>query len=239
MSSDDLLALDDDPDLAPGLQGEGLGDALERRGDLFELLQPLDVGLEELPPGARPRGRERVGGLDEDGLDRREIDVPVVRGDGLADLLRLPVFLGQLDAELGVRPFRIPVDGLADVVEEARPQGDVRVEADLPGHHGREHGHFLRVLEDVLAVARPVPELAQELDELGMDVPDLELEDGRFALLFDLHLEVGLDRLDDVLDPGRVDPAVGDELLDGQAGELPADGVEARQDDRLRACRRR
>src|SRR5665647_2947396 len=105
--------------------------------------------------------------------------------------------------------------------------------AMLAGHHGREHGHFFSVLEDVLAVARPVLELAQELDQLGMDVADLELQDGRLALLLDLLLEVGLDRLDDVLDAGRVDAPVGDELLDGQAGQLAADRVEARQDDRL------
>jgi hypothetical protein len=157
----------------------------------------------------------------------------VVRGDGLADLFRFAVLLGQLDAELGVGAFGVPIDGLADVVEQAGPQGDVRVEADLAGHHGREHGHLLGVLEDVLAVARPVLELAQELDELRVDVADLELQDGRFALLLDLLLELGLDRLDDVLDAGRVDAAVGDELLDGQPGELAADGVEARQDDRL------
>ena len=53
------------------------------------------------------------------------------------------------------------------------------------------------------------------------------------ALLLDLLFQVGLDRLDDVLDAGRVDAPVGDELLDGQAGQLAADGVEARQDDRL------
>src|SRR5512136_1385487 len=47
----DLEGLDDDADLAAGLQGEGLGDAFERAGDLLELLQPLDVGLEELAPG--------------------------------------------------------------------------------------------------------------------------------------------------------------------------------------------
>src|SRR5512137_716466 len=63
----DLEGLDDDADLAAGLQGEGLGNALERAGDLLELLQPLDVGLEELAPRPGPGGRQRVGGLDEDG----------------------------------------------------------------------------------------------------------------------------------------------------------------------------
>jgi len=49
----------------------------------------------------------------------------VVRGDGLDDPLGLAVLLGQLDAELGVRALDVAVDGLADVVEQAGPQGDV------------------------------------------------------------------------------------------------------------------
>src|SRR5262249_30584853 len=42
----DLLALDHDADLAAGLEGEGLRDALERIGDALELLEPLHVRLE-------------------------------------------------------------------------------------------------------------------------------------------------------------------------------------------------
>src|SRR5688500_9356085 len=48
----DLLAVDDDPNLAAGLDGEALLHALEARGDLLELLEALDVGLEDL--AARP-----------------------------------------------------------------------------------------------------------------------------------------------------------------------------------------
>src|SRR5688500_5087380 len=44
----DLLALDDDADFAAGLEGEGLGDAGERVGDAFQLLEALDVGLEDV-----------------------------------------------------------------------------------------------------------------------------------------------------------------------------------------------
>src|SRR5258707_10678071 len=51
----ELVAVDDDAHLAAGLDGEGLLHALERRGDLFELLEPLDIGLEDLAPRARAR----------------------------------------------------------------------------------------------------------------------------------------------------------------------------------------
>ena len=59
------------------------------------------------------------------------------------------------------------------------------------------------MLEDVLAVGRPVLQLAHELDQLGMEVLDAELVGRRLAFLPDLLLELGLDVLDDLLDPGR------------------------------------
>src|SRR5919204_3267065 len=61
----DLLRLHDDADLAPGLDGERLLDALERVRDPLELLQALDVIRDDLAAGARPCGADRVRGGDE------------------------------------------------------------------------------------------------------------------------------------------------------------------------------
>ena len=129
----DLAGVDHDPDLAAGLEGEGLGHAVEALGQRLELFQPLDVVFEKLPPGARPGGRQRVGRLDEDGLDRREIDVAVVGGDGRDHGLVLAVLPAELDAQLGVRPLDLPVDGLADVVQEPGPQGRPGCSSPAPG----------------------------------------------------------------------------------------------------------
>src|ERR1700730_14584479 len=49
--------LDDDPELPARLDGERLLDSLESIGDVLELLEPLDVGLQDLPAGAGPGGR--------------------------------------------------------------------------------------------------------------------------------------------------------------------------------------
>src|SRR6266853_3010947 len=68
----DLLRLDQDPDLATGLDGVGLLHALERVGDLFELLEPLDVCLERLASRAGPRGRDGVCRDEKYRLDRSE-----------------------------------------------------------------------------------------------------------------------------------------------------------------------
>src|SRR5262245_54953729 len=51
----DLLALDHDADFATGLKRERLRHALEGVGDPLELFQALDVGLQDVAPGAGPR----------------------------------------------------------------------------------------------------------------------------------------------------------------------------------------
>ena len=66
-----------------------------------------------------------------------------------------------------------------------------------------------------------------------MEVLDAELVGDGFAFLADLFFEFGPDVLDDLLDPGRMDPAVDDEFLDGQPGRLAPDRIEAREDDRF------
>ena len=76
------------------------------RGDLLEALQPLDVGLERLAPGAGPAAADRVGGLGEHRLDGARLDLVVVRLDGVDDVLVLAVAAGELGADDRVRALR-------------------------------------------------------------------------------------------------------------------------------------
>ena len=94
------------------------------------------------------------------------------------------------------------------------------------------------VVEHVLAVAGAVLQPAQELDELRRQARDAGLVGGRLAGLADDQVDLGAGLGDDLLDPAGMDPAVADELREREPGDLAADRVEARQDDRLRACRR-
>src|SRR5207244_2806604 len=57
-----ILRLHHHADLTPCLHGEGLFDAGIRRADLLQSLEPLDVGLERLSPGALPPARDSVRG---------------------------------------------------------------------------------------------------------------------------------------------------------------------------------
>src|SRR5262245_3880972 len=56
-----LLGVDDDAQLTPGLDGEGLLDPFHPFGHLLELLEPLDVGLQDLAPRPGTGGRDGVG----------------------------------------------------------------------------------------------------------------------------------------------------------------------------------
>src|SRR3954454_11977749 len=66
----DLLRLDDHADLPAGVDGVDLVHADVAPGDLLELREPIDVGLERLAARARPGTRERVDDLHDHRLDR-------------------------------------------------------------------------------------------------------------------------------------------------------------------------
>ncbi len=133
----------------------------------------------------------------------------------------------EVDAELEVRALHLAVDRLADVVQERGAHGDVRVEADLPGHDAGEPRDFGRVRQHVLAVAGAELQPSHQPEDLGVEIVQAELEGDRRAFL--AHLLVGfvLDLLDDLLDARRMDAAVGDQPLDRLLGDLAAVGIEA------------
>ena len=74
----------------------------------------------------------------------------------------------------------------------------------------------------------------RSLDDVGRETRDAGLVGGLLAGLAHDHVDLGARLGDDLLDAAGVDAAVGDELGDRQPGDLAADRVEARQDDRLR-----
>src|SRR5229473_802105 len=89
----DLLRLDQDPDLAAGLDGVGLLGSLERVGNLLQLFQPLDVGLERLTPCAWAGRRDGVRGDEEKGFHRVRLFVVVVSANRVHHRSRHPMSL--------------------------------------------------------------------------------------------------------------------------------------------------
>ncbi len=127
----DLLALDHDANLASSLQGERLRDALERVRDAFEFFEALDVRLEDVASRAGPGRGDRIGGLDDHRLERRPVDVHVMRRHRHHHRFALAVLAQEVDAELEMRALHLAIDGLADVVQEGGADRDLGVEPDL------------------------------------------------------------------------------------------------------------
>ena len=87
--------------------------------------------------------------------------------------------------------------------------------------------------EHVLAVARAVLEPPEELEDVGWEARHAGVVRGLLAGLADDEVDLGARLGDDLLDPPRVDPAVAHQLRERDSGDLAADRVEAREDDRL------
>ena len=155
----------------------------ERVGDALELLEPLDVRLEDVAARARPRRRDRVGGLDDHRFERRPVDVHVMRRDGLQHRLALAVLAQEVEAELEVRALQVAIDRLADVVQERGARGDVAVEAELLGHDAGEERDLARVVQDVLAVAGAELQPSHQAQHFGVQIVEAELEGGGLAFL--------------------------------------------------------
>ncbi len=153
----------------------------------------------------------------------------MVRLDGVDDLRALAVATGEVGADDGVRALDLVVDRFAEVVQKAGALGRGLVEAELGGHDAAERGDLDGVREDVLAEGGAVAQRAQGLHELGVQVVDAGVEGGLLAGLADALVDEGLGLLVELLDAGGVDAAVGDEVLERDAGGLAANGVEARQ----------
>src|SRR4029453_333477 len=109
----DLLRSGDDPELAASLDRVRRVHALERARDVLHCLDPLDVALEHLAPGARARGPYPVGGLDEDRLDRLRLRLVVARQNRVQDRPRLVVFRQELYRQVDVAPLLLVGQRLA------------------------------------------------------------------------------------------------------------------------------
>ena len=133
-----------------------------------------------------------------------------------------------------MRALDLVAHRLADVVEQRGALGRLHPGSELGGHEPAEVHDLERVLQDVLAVARPVPEPAEDLDELLVQLAAVRLEDRLLAGLPDVLVELRLRLVVHLLDPGRVDTAVLDELVEREARDLAPERVERRQHDRVR-----
>ena len=105
----------------------------------------------------------------------------------------------------------------------------------LGGHDPAQVDDLERVLEDVLAVARSIPQAPQHSYELLVELAAVGLEDRLLPGLQHVLLELGLRLVVHLLDPRGMDAPVLDQLLERHSGDLPPEGVERREDDGVRS----
>ncbi len=112
--------------------------------------------------------------------------------------------------------------------------GQRAVEAHFLGQHAGQKGHFDRMPQHVLAVAGAEPQPAEQVNDLGMQAGHVGFLGRFFAVLLDVLLHFGLRLGDDLFDPGRMDAAVGDQLVERHAADFAAHRIEPADDHHAR-----
>ena len=140
----------------------------------------------------------------------------------------------DLDAELHVRALVLVRQHLANVVEQRAALRHDHVEPELGGHDAGEMRDFLRVMKDVLTVARAVLHATDQADELDVEPVRAHLVRRLLAHVLDGGVDFLPRLLDHFLDAPRMDASVGDELRERDARDLAAHRIEARDHHRIR-----
>src|SRR5687768_17265730 len=98
--------------------------------------------------------------------------VVVMGCDAIDDHRILAIASGHLHAELDVCALVLVCENLSHVMQQGAATRESHVESKLSRHDAGEPRHLLRVMEDVLAITRPPPHAADELDYLLMQSMD-------------------------------------------------------------------
>ena len=234
----DRARRDDHADLAAGLHGVDLVDAVVAGGDLLEVAQALDVLLQRLAAGAGP-GAESASAA-------WTITASTVCGStslwwasiAWATASDSPWRRARSPPTSACGPSISCETALPMSCSSAARRAVFGLRAELVGHHRRELRALDGVGEHVLAVARAELQPAQHLDQLGVEALDVGVEDGLLPGLDDVRLELGLGLVVGLLDARRVDAPVLQQLLERHARDLAPDAVEARSARPRWACRR-
>lgn len=229
----DLVGNDHDANLTTSLHGVRALDAFVGIGDFLELLEALDVALEAFFASPGASGRNGVGRLNQDIENAVGLDVGMMGLDSVHDFRLFPETTSKVGADDGMRTFDFVVDCLAEVVEQTCTLGGNRVETELGGHDAAEIGHLERVIQDVLPERRAEAQATERTDKLRMQVMNAHVEGSLLSSLLNLLVYLLFRFGIHLLDTRRMDTAVCDEVLHGDATDFAANGVEARDGDAL------
>ena len=229
-----LLRLDDQPDFSPRLHRKGAIHAWERVRYRLQGREPLHVVLQRLPASARSRGGNGIGDDHQDRFCCGRFDFIVVGADRVEYALLFAILTKEIHAAQGVRSLPVVGESLPDVMEEPGALCDFDVESQLGSQAGRQMGNLDRVIEHVLSVACPKAKATHRLDALVIQAGDVSPLGSPLTGVSDRASHLGLGRLIKLLDAAGMDPPVEHEIHERQAGRFAPNGIERRNDDRLR-----
>ena len=158
----------------------------------------------------------------------------MVPDDTVDDGLREAVAFEELAADHGVRSFDLVIDRFADIVQETGALHRLRVVSRFRREHSGDVRYLDRVTEHVLAVGRAEMQTPKELHEVRIEAADADLVDRRFGCLLHHLVDLGASLRDHLLDAGGMDAPVDEQTLERALGDLAADWIEPRDDNRFR-----
>ena len=158
----------------------------------------------------------------------------MVAGDGVDHFCGLPIALGDVGAQHGVRPLFLVADSLPDVVEERPSFGECHVQPQLCRHRPADIGGLSGMVQIVLSVTGPVLQPPQDLHELGVEIRQTEFKDDLLRFFDHEFINVGFHLLDDFFDARRVNPPIVHQPFQRDLGYFSTEGIEARENHRLR-----
>src|SRR4051812_34281075 len=95
-----------------------------------------------------------------------------MRGDAIDHERMLTISRRHLDAELHVSAFVLVSENFSHVVKQRTTTRHRDIQSELGSHYSREPRNFLRVIQDILAVAGSPAHAADQLDHFGMETVD-------------------------------------------------------------------
>ena len=228
-----LIRVDDDADLASGLNGVRAGNAGRFVGDALQLFKTLDIVFEIFAARAGAGGRNSVRRLNEAGDHGLGFHVAVVRFNRVDDAGRFLVLLGEVYTDLDMAALDLVVDRLADIMQQAGAAGGDRIEPKLARHHAGDMRDLDRVHQHVLTIAGTVTQTAENLDEFGVDAMYAGFKRGAFAFGFDDLIDLAAGLFNHFLNAGGMDPSIHNQLFERQTRDLASYRVEGGKGDRF------
>src|SRR5829696_8036969 len=127
-------------------------------------------------------------------------DIIMVSSDAVDNEWMLAVTRRYFDTKLHVRAFMLVREHFPHVVQQRSATRHRDIESELRGHDSGKPRNFLRVMQDVLPVARPPSHAADELDDLLMQAVNSAGIRGTLASVDDSRIHLFARFSDDFLD---------------------------------------